>query len=154
MLTRRRKDAKARDRWNEISAPLRLCVMFFVLSAVVLSGCTSETGPKRYRVSGEVRFAGEPVPYGEILFTPDSAKGNSGPQGIAIIANGKDDTAGTRAPGVAGGPTVVQVTALRDLGGKLIGEYQFNIDLPKADTTHDIDVPASAMQKKRQGPEI
>ena len=123
-------------------------------SALAFAGCVVERGPTRYRVSGEVKIAGEPVPYGEILFTPDSGKGNSGPQGIAIIEHGKYDTAGTRAPGVAGGPTVVQVTALRDASGKLIGEYQFSIDLPKADTTHNIEIPASAMQKKGQSPEI
>src|SRR5437773_436859 len=118
------------------------------------SGCAAERGPTRYHVSGEVTIAGEPVPYGEVLFTPDSGKGNSGPQGIAIIENGKYDTAATRAPGVAGGATVVQVTALADRSGKLIGEYQFSIDLPKADTTHNIEIPASAMQKKGKGPEI
>src|SRR5437879_5613854 len=112
-----------------------------------LAGCSAEPGPTRYRVSGEVRVAGEPVPYGEILFTPDGGKGNSGPQGIAMIQNGKYDTAGTRAPGVAGGPTVVLVTALADNKGKLICEHQFSLDLPKADSTHNIDVPASALPK-------
>jgi hypothetical protein len=97
---------------------------------------------------------GEPVPYGEILFTPDGGKGNSGPQGIAMIQNGKYDTAGTRAPGVAGGPTVVLVTALADNKGKLICEYQFSLDLPKSDTTHNIEVPASALPKKSKAPEI
>jgi hypothetical protein len=97
---------------------------------------------------------GEPVPYGEILFTPDSGKGNSGPQGIATIQNGKYDTAGTRAPGVAGGPTVLLVTALADTKGKLICEHQFSLDLPKSDTTHNIDVPASALPKKSKSPEI
>jgi len=124
------------------------------LFSIFVVGCTADRGPTRYRVSGQVKIAGEPVPYGEILFTPDSGKGNSGPQGIAVIENGKYDTTGSRAPGVAGGPTVVMVTALRDPSGKLICEYQFNIDLPKADTKHDIDIPASAMQKKSQGPEI
>jgi hypothetical protein len=97
---------------------------------------------------------GESVPYGEILFTPDGGQGNSGPQGIATIQNGKYDTAGSRAPGVAGGPTVVLVTALADSKGKLICEYQFNLDLPKSDSTQNIDVPASALPKKAKTPEI
>jgi hypothetical protein len=118
------------------------------------TGCTSDSGPTRYRVSGEVSVNGEPVPYGEILFTPDSGKGNSGPQGIATIQNGKYDTAGTRAPGVAGGATVVTVTALADNKGKLICEHQFNLDLPKSDSTHNIDVPASALPKKAKTSEI
>jgi hypothetical protein len=119
-----------------------------------LAGCNADRGPTRYRVSGEVKFAGQSVPYGEILFTPDSGKGNSGPQGIAMIQQGKYDTAGTRAPGVAGGPTVVTVTALADPSGKLICEYQFSIDLPKGDTTHNIDIPESATKKKSAGPDI
>jgi hypothetical protein len=123
-------------------------------SIAAAAGCTSDDGPTRYRVSGEVRVNGEPVPYGEILFTPDNGKGNSGPQGIATIQNGKYDTAGTRAPGVAGGATVVLVTALADNKGKLICEYQFSLDLPKADSTHNIEVPASALPKKSKTPEI
>jgi hypothetical protein len=131
---------------------LRIAALLGCVAAV--SGCTSEPGPTRYRVSGEVRVNGELVPYGEILFTPDSGQGNSGPQGIAMIRNGKYDTAKTRAPGVAGGPTVVLVTALADNKGKLICEYQFSLDLPKSDTTHNIDVPASALPKKTKTPEI
>ena len=120
----------------------------------VLSGCFGEAGPQRYRVSGEITFDGKPVPHGEILFTPDSGQGNSGPQGIAMIQDGKFDTKGSRSPGVAGGATVVQVAALADAKGKLLCEYQFNIDLPKADSTQKIEIPASASKKKGTGPEI
>jgi hypothetical protein len=121
---------------------------------VVLVGCSSEAGPTRYRVSGEVKFDGKPVPFGEVLFTPDSAKGNSGAQGIATILDGKYDTAGSRAPGVAGGPMVVRVTALSDSNGKLLCEYEFSVDLPKANSEHNIDIPASAAKKKAGSPEI
>ena len=117
-------------------------------------GCLGEKEPKRFRVSGEITFDGKPVPFGEVLFTPDSGKGNSGPQGIAIITNGSYDTAGTRAPGVAGGPTVVQVAALADSSGKLLCEYQFNLELPKADSTQRIEIPASAGKKKADGSRI
>jgi hypothetical protein len=71
-----------------------------------------------------------------------------------MIQDGKFDTKGSRSPGVAGGPTVVQVAALADAKGKLLCEYQFNIDLPKADSTQKIDIPASASKKKSTGPEI
>jgi len=120
----------------------------------VVTGCSGGGGPPRYRVSGEVKFDGKPVPYGEVLFTPDGGKGNSGAQGIATIKDGKYDTAGTRAPGVAGGAMVVHVTALSDPDGKLLCEHEFNVDLPKADTARDIDIPASAAKKKRGTPEI
>src|SRR5947207_3360144 len=94
----------------------------------LLIGCFAENGPTRYRISGTVTFNGQPVPHGEILFTPDSSQGNSGPQGIATIQDGRYDTDGSRAPGVAGGPTIVQVTALADPSGKLLCEHQFGID--------------------------
>ena len=77
----------------------RTAILFLIC---VLAGCMGDPGPKRYRVSGEITFDGKPVPHGEIVFTPDSGQGNSGPQGIAIIQNGHFDTKGTRAPGVSG----------------------------------------------------
>src|SRR5690242_10819227 len=103
MITQRHRGAEKHCSAFVSSAPLRLCVRL-IAASILWAGCSSDRGPKRYRVSGEVKFAGQPIPYGEILFTPDSTKGNSGPQGIAIIQQGKYDTAGTRAPGVAGGP--------------------------------------------------
>ena len=153
MLTQRHSGTEKQFGFLNFSAPPRLRVKF-LLGVLLVTGCTGDRGPTRYRVSGEVKVAGQPVPYGEILFTPDSGKGNSGPQGIAIIQQGKYDTAGTRAPGVAGGPTVVTVTALADPSGKLICEHQFDIDLPKSDTTHNIDIPESATKKKAAGPDI
>jgi len=125
------------------------------LVAIFLAGCSSGDNQQRYRVSGDVKFDGQPVPYGEVLFTPDGAKGNSGAQGIADIKDGKYDTQGSRAPGFAGGPTVVRVMAFRDAGGKeLICEYEYQADLPKSAITHNIDVPASAAKKKTGTPEI
>jgi len=125
-------------------------------SVALLAGCsTGGDGQHRYRVSGDVKFDGQPVPYGEVLFTPDGSKGNSGAQGIADIKDGKYDTQGSRAPGFAGGPALVRVMAFRDTGGKeLICEYEFQVDLPKSATTHNIDIPADAAKKKTGGPEI
>jgi hypothetical protein len=139
-------------RFSEVTTDMR---HFLILAITFLAtGCLGEPGPKRFRVSGEITFDGKPVPFGEVLFTPDSGKGNSGPQGIALIQDGKYDTAGTRAHGVAGGATVVQVAALSDSSGKLLCEYQFTIDLPKADSTQKIEIPAAAAKKKGSAPEI
>src|SRR5262245_345575 len=127
----------------------RETTVLVLFSALLLNGCSSGDGQQRYRVSGDVKFDGQPVPYGEVLVTPDGSKGNSGAQGIADIKDGKYDTQGSRAPGFAGGPTVVRVMAFRDAGGKeLICEYEYQADLPKSATTHNIDVPASAGKKK------
>src|SRR5688500_9039620 len=95
-----------------------------VAAAVVAAGC-GDSGPKRHRVSGEAKFDGQPIPYGDVVFTPDGSKKNSGPQGIAHIRDGKFDTAGEDGKGVAGGPTVVHVTGLTGPGGKLLCEYEY-----------------------------
>lgn len=117
-------------------------------------GCSGGDTQTRFRISGDVKYAGQPVPFGEILFTPSGAKGNSGAQGIANINGGKYDTAGSRAPGIAGGPTIIRVTAHSDAKGKLLVEYEYEADLPKADSTLDIDIPADAGKTKKGTPEI
>lgn len=120
--------------------------------ATALTGCGGPSGPPRFRVSGPVTCGGRPVPHGEILFSPDGRQGNKGPQGIAIIKDGRYDTEGSRAPGASGGPTVVRVTALESPGGGLIAEQEFTIDLPQADSEQLIEIPAPA--KPGRGPEI
>lgn len=128
-------------------------VVIVTIAAGVVVGCANE-GPTRYRVSGEARFDGQPIVHGDVLFTPDGAKGNSGPQGIAQIRNGKFDTAATDGKGIAGGPTVIRVTGLTGPGGKLLCEFEMQIDLPRADSTHNIDVPKKGAAKSATKSEI
>lgn len=123
-----------------------------VVAAVLLvaaGGCGGPAGPTRHRVSGTVTCGGRPVPHGEVLFSPDGSRGNRGPQGIAVIKDGRYDTAGSRAPGTAGGPTVVRVTALERPDGGLIAEHEFTLDLPRADSEQPIEIPASAAPARR-----
>src|SRR6266540_5886869 len=89
-----------------------------VLVFGVVAGC-GDSGPKRLRLTGTATFDGKPIPYGDVVFTPDGSQKNSGPQGIAQIRDGKYDTAGSDGKGFAGGPTVVHVTGLTGPGGKL-----------------------------------
>ncbi|MFM7243781.1 MAG: hypothetical protein ACKO40_06335 [Planctomycetaceae bacterium] len=131
------------DGWQAVVA----CAM-----VMLCCGCGGPAGPARYRVSGTVTCGGVAVPHGEILFSPDGRQGNTGPQGIAIITGGRYNTQGTRAPGAAGGPTVVRVAALETPGGGLIAEHEFTIDLPKADSEQMIEIPAAG--KKTGRPEI
>ncbi len=128
---------------------------FLVLPAIIFCAC-SEQGPTRYQISGEVKFNGQPVVFGDILFTPDGGKGNSGPQGIAYIKNGVYDTKGIDGKGIAGGPTVIHIRGLNSQGGKLICEYETTIDLPKENGKHNIDIPkeAAAKNNKQPVPEI
>ena len=135
---------------------MRLCLLIaLACSTVALMGCSERDTQTRFRISGDVSFAGTPIPYGEVLFTPDGAKGNSGAQGIATIRDGKYDTSAEGGKGIGGGPMVVRVTGLADdKGTKLLCEYEYTVDLPKEDSTLKIEVPASAANKKLATPEI
>jgi len=85
----------------------------------LLAGCGGG-GPKRHRVSGTVTFGGQPIPYGEVVFTPDAAKKNSGPQGKAPIKDGKFDTSFSDGMGAGSGPTVARVNGLTGPGGRTL----------------------------------
>lgn len=112
----------------------------------IAAGCGSRR-PPRYRVTGRVVFAGRPVAAGEVSFAP--ARGHTGPGAFAAIVAGRYETS----LGVAGGPTIVTVTGY---DGSPAGEdspegcrmlfdgWQMQVDLPRSDTTLDIDVPAAA----------
>jgi hypothetical protein len=113
-----------------------------VATLVAAVGCGGGDSQERHRVSGRITFAGQPVNFGEVLFTPDASKGNSGAQGIANIANGRYDTQGSRAPGAASGPVVVRVTALADANGKLLCEHEFPLEVSKGGMERDIEIPA------------
>jgi hypothetical protein len=122
--------------------------------ALLLIGCAEKDTQERFRVSGKVTYDNQPVNFGEVLFTPDATQGNSGAQGIATITNGRYDTVGSRAPGVAAGPVVVRVTALSDANGKLLTEYEFKMDIQKTDNTKDIEIPSKDAPQAPATPEI
>lgn len=92
----------------------RCCEIVAVCVFVLASGCGPRDTRIRNRVSGTITHAGKPVVAGEILLVPDGEKRNSGPEGLALIENGRFDTRGSRAPGVDGGPMVVEVTGYMD----------------------------------------
>jgi hypothetical protein len=124
-----------------------------VVLTLLFAGC-AEPEPVRHRVSGAATVDGKDIPYGEILFTPNGAQQNSGPQGIAIIRDGKFDTA-HEGKGIAGGPTVVRVTGLTKQGGKLLCEHELQVDLPRSDSTQTFNVPARSAPATTSGrPEI
>ena len=122
------------------------------LILATFAGCGGDGSPQRFHLSGDVTFDGQPIPAGMIVFTPDGAKGNSGPQGTAEIKDGKYDTSAEGGMGIGGGATVVRVTGLS--GTKLLCEYEDQVDLPKEDSIHNVEVPASAANKKPATPEI
>jgi hypothetical protein len=113
-------------------------------------GCGA-SGPRRFRISGTVTHAGKPIPAGRIVFEPDTARGGAGPQGFAVIQNGRYDTGRAGAQGAIGGPTVVRIDGFDGrphgedtppLGAPLFPDtYVQTLDLPQKDSTLDFNVP-------------
>jgi len=126
-----------------IRHPLALTLLCFA------TGCGSQENS--YRVSGKVTYDGKPVPAGRVIFEPDAAKGNTGPQGFAVITNGEFDTARPGSKGSIGGPMLVKIDGFdgvpRGEEGPPLGTPLFpagdvqELDLPKADSTHDFAIP-------------
>lgn len=136
--------------WYKTLVDAKSCgAAWSVLLLVVLLGCSGESGPPRYRVSGAVTYEGKPVPIGAIQFTPDATQGNSGPPAFADIKDGKYDTA-VSGKGFIGGPQIVAIDAysgknadadLLPNGEPLVQGYQKVFDLPKdQDATLDIEL--------------
>jgi len=131
--------------------------------ALFALGCGG--GDKGYRVTGKVTFKGQPVPVGKIYFNPDTSKGNTGPTGYADIKDGEYDTSAGTGRGFVGGPVVIQIEGFDpsakgknekdDKSGEvliksLFPRYDLPTELPKSNTTKDVDVPADAVNRPVQ----
>src|SRR5262245_36595508 len=60
-------------------------VLFFLCSAVLVAGCSSEA--KRHKVTGTVNYKGSPIKEGSVSFTPEAA--NTGTVGGAPVKDGR-----------------------------------------------------------------
>lgn len=124
---------------------------FLVIGAILLNlpACSTST---RQQMSGQVTYGGKPVPFGEIYFDPDEAKGNTGPQGVGEIRNGEYVTR----PGFSPGPGLhlVRITGYDGVvpagpeaamypNGKpwAFGEYQTHVEIKAGETRKDFHVP-------------
>lgn len=131
---------------------MRAAVFLMCATALVLGCGGNDSEPKRYRVSGKATYDGQPIPFGEVLITPDGAKKNSGPQALAPIRNGQYDTSAAGGKGYGGGSAIVRVAGFDKEGGKVICEREFPVELPASDATKDLDVPKG--KAKGAAPEI
>src|SRR3954454_16046539 len=119
---------------------LRLAWAIWLLGLVIFSACSQ--AEKLYRVSGNVTFAGKPIPKGLIFFDPQA----EGPQGFANIVDGKFDTS-VQGKGVRGGSYDIRVNGFdgkkvndAPFGNTLFPEYTGTKDLPQEDSTFDLDI--------------
>jgi len=122
-----------------------------IAAAALLGAGCGRDGPPRYDVSGTVQYQGKPVPEGRIVFTPDVTRGNNGPQGHAIIRQGRYSTA-AEGRGAVGGPHEVRIVGYdgvpvegaeykMDQGSPLFPEYTTHVDLPEQSIEQNFEVP-------------
>lgn len=138
-----------------------LALTWAVSGAVMISlaGCSGESGPARYHLSGNVTYGGEPIPAGSITFIPDTGQGNQGPATSVDIRNGKYDTRGS-GKGHVGGPHKVKITGLSgessdefSVGQRLFPDYELTVELPQEPSTRDFEVPGDlTMPSRPSGP--
>jgi len=124
-----------------------LIIIVPIACLAFLVGCGDNNG--LHRVSGSALFKGEPIPVGEVRFSPDSSQGNSGPGVIALIVDGQYQTPPGR--GMVGGPYKIEVSGFGeapesddptapDYGPQLFPDEIIFVDLPTEDFEYDIDV--------------
>ncbi|MCE9564059.1 MAG: hypothetical protein K8U57_18605 [Planctomycetes bacterium] len=121
------------------------CVLV-VLLATTAAGC--DGGLKRYSVSGTVTLGGRPVLAGEIVFEPDSSKGNNGPGSVVRIKDGRYQT--EPGLGVVGGAYVIRIIPMSGtpFGDSLDGKpllprpHVANVEFSASDSTKDFEIPS------------
>lgn len=87
-----------------------LCGCSILSMTFLIAGCGQGDGVQREHVKGVVTYQGAPVVYGTIEFVPDTNKNHSGPQGSAVIVDGKFDSS-TGGQGVIPGAHIARVSA-------------------------------------------
>ena len=116
-------------------------------------GC-SRPGPTRYSLKGTASFKGKPVPAGRVLLAPDGTQGNRGPAAYAQIVDGRFTTENGK--GHVGGPHVVEIQGFDTSAGtepppSLFPVYETVVDLPRAESSMDFDVPAKKPARQPTG---
>jgi hypothetical protein len=120
-----------------------------VLAWMLVSCGCGERGPQRYEVSGVVTLDGRPLPAGQLVFTPDVTRDNSGVQAKAEIKDGRFTT--TSGFGSIGGPHRVELQGfdgvphqgpefLHTQGKPLFAPTSAEVDLPRQSAKLVIDV--------------
>ena len=131
-----------------MKAPRLLPVLGLFL-APLLPGCGGKESANVVHVRGTVSYQGKPLPRGMIVFDPDAAQGNRGPQGQAEIRDGNFDTRSSKHGAVAG-PVIVRIVGgdgvapepVAPFGKLLFEEYTTRLTLSGEAPTLTLNVPA------------
>jgi len=127
-----------------------------LLVIALACGCSKSDGVEKFHIQGTVTYQGTAVPVGSIVFQPDPSQGNSGPYGVAQIKDGKFSTK-VEGEAIVGGPHLVIIEAFdgKDVnpdyapyGGSIGSTYQERFDLPKQDSTLDIELTQRKKTKR------
>lgn len=134
--------------------PISTSFSFVLLSSILfLSSCSDSEKIEYLGISGTVTYKNKPLPYGTIIFEPDASAGNTGAQGFASIENGTYNTK-LDGRGILGGPYTVFISGQAQktdaeagiIPPPLFPDFQMKVNLPKASTTQNFDVPAQTQQ--------
>ncbi|WP_442481395.1 hypothetical protein [Aeoliella sp. SH292] len=133
-------------------------VLSLVLLAIFTTGCGRSNGPVRHDVDGTVTFEGQPIASGVVVFDPDIAKQNKGPQAFARVTQGQFSTADS-GKGMVGGPHVLTISGEvgpdpKKPGNILYINHKLELDLPNDDYTAEIAIPASSVKSTLPVPEV
>jgi hypothetical protein len=133
-----------------INTPISaLLGLLLVAGTMTLGGCGKSDVP-RHSLAGTVTFRGKPVPIGLIVFEPDVARGNHGPQGYAEILDGEYKTE-QFGKGAVTGSLKVLISGFPPADGSagnpdvpLFPSYSTHVEVTEETTTLDFDVPSPA----------
>jgi hypothetical protein len=101
-------------------------------------------------LNGTATYDGKPIPYGSIMFEPDTEKGNSGSGGAADIVNGRYKTRKNGGVGVGayrvtiyGFDSALNTNHSMDADVSMFNPYVTEINITQETKTWDFNVPQS-----------
>lgn len=126
---------------------------FMLIAALLLlpaAGCGGGSGYGE-PLQGKVTYDGQPIPTGDVILEPNSAKGNSGPGTIGKITDGRYETPAGK--GIVGGEYSVTIrgydgkedpnteAAANSPGNALFPAYHTEVTIPADGSEVDFEIP-------------
>lgn len=129
---------------------------FFGLMFLAFMGCEKKSEFDRLTVTGSITWKGKRIPAGTIYFDPDVIKKNSGPQGVAMIKDGKFDTRFANSRGCVQGSHIATIHACdgknksesKPFGNKMFKPYTVEVEIPANGGEVNLVVPDSIIELK------